>query len=99
MSTWLAWAIAAVSTAACLLLWFREVRRLMLNRESTVESAAGQLAVCRRQAADARDDAGAQAVLERSEKIYRQAVDLYNHTLRKPLIRFPAFLMGFKPIS
>ena len=39
------------------------------------------------------------AVLERSESIYRQAVDHYNQTLRKPWVYPPAALMGFRIIQ
>lgn len=99
MSLWMAWPIAIGSTMLCVLLWFRDVRRIMRDRKSTVESAAGQLRSCRERASMARDDPEATAVLERSENIYRQAVDLYERTIRKPWVFFPARLMGYQPIS
>ena len=99
MASWLITLIACCSTAVCLLLWFRDVRRVMRERQSTVESAKGQLAVCRERARKAQGDSEAAAVLERSEKIYRQAVELYNGTLRKPWYCLPALLMGFHPLS
>ena len=43
MSPWIAWLIAAISTAAFVSLWFWEVRRILNDRKSTVDSAAGQL--------------------------------------------------------
>jgi len=95
---WIAWMIAIVSTAVCLYLWFRDVRRIMRGRKSTVESAAGQLASCREKAAKTKGDPESEAVLERSERIYRQAVDIYDQTLRKPSIFLPALLMGFRLI-
>ena len=49
MPSWVAWLIAAVSTTAFLVLWFWEVRRVLRSRRSVVESAAAQLAACRRQ--------------------------------------------------
>ena len=98
MSSWLAWLIAILSTAAFLVLWFREVRRLMLERKSTVESAAGQLAACREKAAQANGDPDAAAILARSESIYQQAVDIYKQTMCKPWIYLPARLMGFQQI-
>ena len=97
MPSWFPWLIALSSTTLCLFLWFRDVRRIMTSRKSTVESAAGQLAVCRRKAADAQS--GSAEVLKRSESIYRQAVDLYNAALHKPWICLPAALMGFRPIE
>lgn len=98
MSSWLAWLIAIASITACLLFWFRDVRRIMRERKSTVKSAAGQLAVCREKAAKARGDPETAAILERSEKIYQQAVDHYNRTLQKPWNYLPARLMGFHQI-
>ena len=99
MAPWLMSLIAVVSVALCLFLWFRDVRRIMQERKSTVESAAGQLAVHREKARKARDDPDAAAVLARSEDIYQQAVDIYNRTLQKPWNYLPARLMGFHRIS
>lgn len=90
--------IAIISTALCLFLWFRDVRRIMGKKKSTVESARRQLASSRERAAKARGDPDAAAVLERSKSIYRQAVDHYNRTLHKPLVYLPAALMGFRMI-
>ena len=87
--------VAVVSTAAFLFLWFRDVRRIMRERKSTVDSAKAQLDVFREKAHKARDDPDAAAVLQRSESIYRQAVEHYNQTLRKPWVCLPAALMGF----
>ena len=98
MAPWIIWLIAIVSTAICLFLWFRDVRRIMRNRMSTVESAAGQLASCRIRAAKAENDPEAAAILARSENIYRQAVELYNQTMRKPWIYLPAVMMKFEPV-
>ena len=98
MRPWLISLVAVISTALCLFLWFREVRRIMRERKSTVESAGGQLAVCRERAIKARGDQEAAAVLGRSESIYAQAVELYDQTMRKPWNYLPALLMGFRPI-
>ena len=99
MPSWFPWLIALSSTTLCLFLWFRDVRRIMTSRKSTVESAAGQLSVCRKKAAEARQDSGVAEVLRRSQSIYTQAVDHYNATLRKPWVYLPAVLMGFRPIK
>jgi len=90
--------VAIVSITACLHLWFRDVRRIMRERKSTVESAAEQLAACRRKAAGVRYDPELAKVIARSESIYRQATELYRQTLSKPWIWLPAMLMGFRPI-
>ena len=98
MASWLAPLIAILSTAICLFLWFRDVRRIMMEQKSTVESAKAQLVIFREKAQKSRDDPNAAAVLARSESIYRQAVEHYNGTLRKPWIYPPAALMGFRTI-
>ena len=67
-----------------------------MERKSTVESVAGQLAFSRKKAAEARYKPDATAVLKRSEGIYRQTVDICNKTRHKLWVFFPAFLMGFK---
>ena len=99
MQSWIAWLIAVASAALCLHLWFRAVRRIMRDRKNTVESAAGQLSVCRKKAAEARQDSGVAEVLRRSQSIYTQAVDHYNATLRKPWVHLPAVFLGLRPIK
>ena len=99
MSSSLAWLVAVGSTVLCVLFWFRDVRRIMRDRQSTVDSAAGQLRTCQEKVNLIHDDSDAMAVLERSESIYRQAVELYDRTIRKPWIFLPARLMGFQSIS
>ena len=99
MASWIIAAIAVVSTAVCIFLWFRDVYRVMRERRSIVESAAGQLAAYRAKAIKARNDPEIAAVLERSEKIYRQAVDAYQQVLQKPWNWLPACLMGFHDID
>lgn len=96
MEAWIAWLIAAVSTTAFVTLWFWDVRRVLRGRRSMVESAAAQLAACRRQAAGIRYDPQLAEVLERSESIYHQAVVHYNDTLRLPWVYFPGRLLGFE---
>ena len=70
-----------------------------LPQASRVESAASQLAVYRKKAVADRTDPDAVAVLARSHSIYRQAVDIYNQTLKRPWVRFPAFLMGYESLE
>ena len=91
------WAVTA-GVFVGLLLWFGKVLRLMRERKRMVDSAAGQLEVCRDMAANARGDAAAAAILERSRCIYRQAVDIYNRTLGQLWVYPMAILMGFRPI-
>lgn len=96
METWLGWFLAGISTAICLALWFWDVRKIMTTRRSTVDSAAGQLAVSREKARTG--DPEAKEILVRSENIYRQAVELYNRAMKKPWIGLPGRLMGYQVI-
>lgn len=98
MVFWLVSLIAVISTIICLYLWFRDVRRIMTGQKSTMEIARAQLQIFREKAHKARDDPDAAAVLERSERIYHQAVENYNRTLHKPWVYPPAALMGFRTI-
>jgi len=99
MAPWLISLIAVVSIGLCIFLWFRDVRRVMRERASTVESAAGYLAEYQERARKARGDPEAEAVLERSKTICQQAVDLYNRELQKLWNRLPARLMGYHRIQ
>ena len=98
MSPWIAWLIASISTAAFVSLWFWEVRRILNDRKSTVDSAAGQLDAFRRRAAETCCDGELTQILRRSESIYHQAVDNYNRTFSCPWLYLPARLMGFRRI-
>lgn len=98
MRPWIWGAIVGISVAGCLWAWFRDVRRVMRSLESTVESAAKQLLICRKKAQDARNDLESTVVLVRSEKIYQQAVQNYNEKWKKPWVCVPAVLMGFRAI-
>lgn len=91
--------IAVCSTLLLLYLWFRDVKRIMSERKLTVDSARQQLTLRREMALRSRGDPDAAAVAERSESILRQAVEIYNRTLRKPWYALPAFLMGFHYLS
>ena len=99
MSGCIPWTIAAVSTTAFLFLWMWEVKRLLLIQKSMTDSAAAQLAACRQRAIQDPCDPEAVQILQRSESIYRQAVDHYNRVLSRPLICLPGRLLGFHPIS
>ena len=101
MANWLAVLLSLLalgSTALCLFLWFREVRRIMRERKSTVDSAGIQLSVYTEKSLGAHGDPEAAAVLARSERIYHQAVEIYNQTLERPWNYLPAHLMGFHRI-
>ena len=96
MTAWIAWLIALISISAFTALWFWEVRRVLLQSRSMLESAGGQLRLYRKKADGKRYDPELAAVLYRSESIYRQAVEHYNRTLHKPWVYLPGRLMGFQ---
>ena len=99
MTAWLPWLIALASLTVLLCFWFRDVRRILRERRSMVESAESQLCACRKRAEASAMTAESAAVLDRSRSIYRQAVDIYNQTLKRPWVCLPAFLMGYGPIA
>lgn len=94
----LAWLAAGLSTAICIFRWFRDVRRIIRERKSTVESAASQLEILRKRATEQADAENA-AVLKRGEDIYRQALEHYERTRKKPWVFLPAALMGFRHLK
>ena len=92
---WVIWLVAVASTSALVALWFWEVRRLLRQHRSMVESARCQLAAFEKRAAESAGNADVAEVLRRSESIYRQAAGNYNETLHRPWIYSPGRLMGF----
>lgn len=92
---WVIWLVAIASTSALVALWFWEVRRLLRQHRSKVESARCQLAAFEKRAAEAAGNADVTEVLRRSESIYRQAAGNYNETLHRLWIYIPGRLMGF----
>lgn len=72
------------------------MRRVLNDRKSIVDSAAGQLTSFRRRAEVAPCDKEFTQVLRRSESIYYQAVHNYNRTFSRPWVYLPARLMGFR---
>ena len=99
MWTWIAWLIAAFSSTTAVILWLREVRRVLLDKRTIVSVSAAQLTSARQAAASKPEDTQSTAVLARSTRIYRQAVSNYNTALAKPAYCLPAFLLGFSPIE
>ena len=93
------WLIAAVTTALCLFLWFKDIKKTMQNRKYMVESAYAQLLTCHQKAISSHHSPEDIAVLKQSEKIYSQSVDIYNKTINKPWVYIPSAVMGIKPVK
>ena len=94
--------IAAVSVAALLWLWCYITRQELRQKTDMVNSAKSQLKACSQTLQALSDEsqiAQARAVAERCWDIYLQAVTLYNDTLRRPVYRFPAALLHYRPIK
>ncbi len=98
MVSYMGWGVAGVCMILSLFLWFREVRKVMTERRSTVESAAGQYYACCQRMAENGTDTEIAAVCERSLHIYHQALELYEKALAKPFYRLPAKLLGFRSL-
>lgn len=99
MNTWIAYTIAIVSTAAFIALWFGVVKKELHAKENMVAAARHQLIASREVYERERDGPNAEmakGVLERSQSIYRQAVNIYNETLRKPYNAVPALFFGLR---
>ena len=99
MVPWIIWLIAISSTSICIYLWFKDVLRIMREQKSIVDSAAKQFTLCREKFRKTREDLADAAVLDRSEKIYHQAITHYNQTLYKPWNYLPGRLLGFQLIK
>ena len=97
MAQWFIFGIAVAGTI--LISWFCDVHRIMRERKNAVEVAGVQLAACSENALRLRGDPETEAVLERSKRIYRQAVVIYDRTIQKPRNYLPALLMGYSRIS
>ncbi|RYD04113.1 hypothetical protein N752_16150 [Desulforamulus aquiferis] len=72
------------------------------GKKNMIESARSQLTASRRQLLRVRytpETEKAQEIMDRSQDIYRQSVELYNDTLQKPWNAIPAFFLGFRPIA
>ncbi len=102
MSTWMAYTIAAVSTTALIALWFWVARRELYAKQSMVEAAERQFTASRNEynrVKDGPEQAKAQEILKRSQSVYRQAIGIFNSTLRKPWNAIPALFLGFRQKS
>ena len=67
MALWIMSSVAVIATAGCFVLWFRDVRRIMREGASDVESARRQLVFWQKRASAAPGDPEAEGVLERRE--------------------------------
>ena len=94
--------IAAASIIALLILWCYITKQELRHKIDMVKSAESQLKAYE-ETLLLMDPAGqnqqAQAVAERCQDIYRQAVALYNETLNRFIYRIPAAILQYRPIK
>lgn len=99
LQTAIPYLIATLSTTAFIVLWFWVVRKELYAKQKMVEAARSQLTACGEKCVNVGDGSKgkeAQEILKRSQSVYRQAVGIYNKTLRKPWNAFPALFLGFR---
>ena len=99
MNAWVAYTIAIVSTAAFIALWFWVVKKELYAKKNMVEAAQCQLITSRNAYERDRDGPNCKEtkeILARSQSVYRQAVHIYNNTLRKPYNAIPALFLGLR---
>ncbi|MDD3253335.1 MAG: hypothetical protein PHV18_12340 [Lachnospiraceae bacterium] len=102
MTTIIACLIATFSTSAFIALWFWVVRKELCAKENMVSAAKRQFTAGRQEyvrARDGLDEAKARDIMERSQSIYWQALNIYSKTLRKPWNTVPAWFLGFRQKS
>lgn len=94
----IAWILIGLLVAGGLLYglscWCRQAREVLDQRRDMVENATAQYYACRQRMEDGEPDA--EAVCQRSMRIYQQAVEHYEEALDDPRYRLPAIWMGYR---
>lgn len=99
MTAAISYFIAGVSTFALLAIWFLNAYQVLSRKRQDVLHAEEQVRLLREcfyKMRNSPEEASAVRMLETSIQIYTQIEKFYNETLRKPICRFPGFLMGFR---
>lgn len=99
MTAAISYFIAGVSTFALLAFWFLNAYQSLSRKKKDVFHAEEQVRLLREcfdKMKNSPEEASAGRMLETSIQIYTQIEKHYNETLRKPICRFPGFLMGFR---
>lgn len=98
LTTIIAYLVAGASMAALITLWFWIVRQELCAKQKAAKAAKCQLIASKQEYLRARDGSNetqAHEILERSERVYKQSIQLYQKSLRKPWNLLPGALMGF----
>lgn len=93
--------IAGISTIAFLSLWFVTSYRELSHKKQEVVAAAEQVKMhrtLRLKECGSSNRQAAKRMLDTSYMIYMETVKGYNSVLKKPINRFPGFIMGFRLI-
>ncbi len=99
MTIEIACSLAVISTTAFVALWFWVVKKELHAKQIMIEAAKNQLTASQEQCARVRDgpeEKEAKETLKRTQSVHRQAVRIYNSTLRKPWNAVPGFFLGYR---
>lgn len=97
----LGWFAAGVCLTAFIVLWFGISYRDLLVKRKSFELIEKQVQMHRKlymQERGGPNDAAAKNVLKSKLLACKEAKDAYNQTLKTPLHRIPALMMGFRPV-
>ncbi|MEG2086680.1 MAG: hypothetical protein RR022_00680 [Angelakisella sp.] len=99
MTIYIAYFLVGLSTSAFVVLWFWVVWQALDAKRKAVEAARCQLIASKQAHLRARNspkEKQALEIMERSECVYNQSVQLYHNLRHKPWNALPGALMGFQ---
>lgn len=102
MTAVISYFVAAISMFALFALWFIYAYKVICSKKQDLIQAEEQVRLHREgyhQQNESPDDQVALRMLETSKAIYLQIENTYNETLRKPIYRIPASIMGFRRVE
>ncbi|MEG0924671.1 MAG: hypothetical protein RR313_07695 [Anaerovoracaceae bacterium] len=102
MTIFVACLLVGVSTVALVVLWFWVVRRELLEKQKIVEISKSQLVTSKQEYMRVRGEPSenkVREILDRSQSVYDQSVEIYNKILRKPWNMIPAFFLDLRPVK
>lgn len=94
----LGWFIAGIGVTAFVTLWFIVSFKELSTMQKSLETISEQVHMHRRlhmQERGGENDAAAQDILDNKLMVYREVEKNYNTLLKRPMNRFPAYVMGF----
>ncbi len=95
----IAYSIAGASLAAVITLWFVSAHQVLSRKKAEVTDAHDQMRMLRDgfdQVRGSQEERAARRMLDTSRKICEETEKSYHKILRKPIYRFPGYIMGFR---